>query len=325
LKQKKPGPPQKARRDGGGASAREVAPGADGLSAPELALVRLALAEDLPRGDVTSRAIFAPALRARAAIVARERAVVAGLAAAIAAFREIEPSIEARAETKSGAPVRDGDRVEPGESVLRLEGHALAILAGERTALNFLARLSGVATAARAYVDAVAGTGVRILDTRKTTPGWRTLEKAAVRAGGGENHRADASSMILVKDNHRALAGGIAACLPRVAEFRARSGGGKPGGASAIEAEFEADSLDDVSTLVGAGVDRILLDNMDVAMLREAVAIARSANRAIALEASGGVRLDNVRAIAESGVDSISVGAITHSARAIDFSLEVAS
>ncbi|MFN0150646.1 MAG: carboxylating nicotinate-nucleotide diphosphorylase [bacterium] len=320
---KRPGPPAEARRGGSGANTREDAARADGLTESELALVRLALVEDLPRGDVTSRAIFAPSLRARAAIVAREPAVVAGLAAAVAVFREIEPSIDARAEKQSGAPVRDGDSVAPGDSVLRLDGHALAILAGERTALNFLARLSGVATAARAYVDAVSGTGARILDTRKTTPGWRTLEKAAVRAGGGENHRLDASSMILVKDNHRILAGGLAACLPRVAEFRSKTGGGKPGSAKPLPLEVEAESLEDVRMLVDAGVDHILLDNMDVATLREAVAIARRGGRAITLEASGGVRLDTVRAIAETGVDAISAGAITHSARAIDFSLEV--
>jgi len=317
------GPPRAAHRAGDGARARDGEPSAEGLSAAELSLVRLALAEDLPRGDVTSRAIFAPSLRARAAIVARERAVVAGLAAAIAVFREIEPAIDVRAEKRGGAAVRDGDRVEAGDSLLRLDGHALAILAGERAALNFLARLSGVATAARAYVDAVAGTGVRILDTRKTTPGWRTLEKAAVRAGGGENHRVDASSMILVKDNHRALAGGLDACLPRVAEFRSRGTGGKAAEAKSIPLEVEAESLGDVRMLVDAGVDRILLDNMDVATLREAVAIARRATGAIVLEASGGVRLETVRAIAETGVDAISVGAITHSARAIDLSLEI--
>jgi nicotinate-nucleotide pyrophosphorylase (carboxylating) len=316
---------ERGRRDGRATDDRSGESGA--LSEPELSLVRLAIAEDLPRGDITSRALFPPGLRAHARIVARENAVIAGLAAADAVFREIEPNIDARAEKADGTPVRDGDLVTPGDTVLRLDGHALAILAGERTALNFLARLSGVATVTRAFVDAVAGTGVRVLDTRKTTPGWRTLEKAAVRSGGGTNHRLDASSMILVKDNHRLLAGSVKACLAGISEFEARLAGGAPARAGSaakrLPVEIEAESLEDVRALVGAGVERILLDNMPVAMLREAVAIARASGRAIAIEASGGVRLENARAIAETGVDAISVGALTHSARAIDFSLEI--
>jgi nicotinate-nucleotide pyrophosphorylase (carboxylating) len=324
--------PRTDRREGGRAPHPSISSGAFGTASPlsdaELSLVRLAIAEDLPRGDITSRALFAPGLRARARVVARENAVVAGLAAADAVFREIEPNIELRAEKADGSRVRDGDVVSAGDTVLRVEGHALAILAGERTALNFLARLSGVATATRAFVDAVAGTGVQVLDTRKTTPGWRTLEKAAVRSGGGTNHRPDASSMILVKDNHRVLAGSVKACLAGISEFEAQRAGAQPARAGSAAAkrlpvEIEAESLEDVRALVAAGVERILLDNMAVAMLREAVAIARASGRTIALEASGGVRLENARAIAETGVDAISVGALTHSARAIDFSLEI--
>jgi nicotinate-nucleotide pyrophosphorylase (carboxylating) len=290
--------------------------GAAALSEAERALVRLAIAEDLPSGDVTSEAIVPADLLARAVVVAREAAVVAGLEAARAVFAEVEPRVAARAERAGGAPVGDGDRVLPGDQVLALEGPARGILAAERTALNFLGRLSGVATLTRAFVDAVSGTGVQILDTRKTTPGWRSLEKAAVRAGGGVNHRADASTMILVKDNHRALLGGVRACLDGLAAARAR-------GRSDLPVEIEADDLADVCALVEAGASRILLDNMSPAALRRAVDAARGSGRRVTLEASGGVRLETVRAIAETGVDAVSVGALTRSARWIDFSLEV--
>jgi nicotinate-nucleotide pyrophosphorylase (carboxylating) len=306
-----------------------AADAAGGLSAAERALVRMALAEDLPGGDATSEAIVPADRTARAAVVAREAAVVAGLTVAAEVARAVDARILARAERSDGTPVADGDRVVAGERVLALDGPARGILAAERTLLNFLGRLSGVATTTRAFVDAVAGTGVRILDTRKTTPGWRSLEKAAVRAGGGTNHRIDASSMILVKDNHRLLLGGMAPCLAalgRGAGALAAAGGGAAGSSSrtrGLPVEVEADSLADVCALIDAGVDRILLDNMDLATLERAVASIRGSGRAIFVEASGGVRLDTVRAIALTGVDAISIGALTRDARWIDFSLDV--
>ncbi len=288
------------------------------LTDAELALVRMAIAEDLPDGDATSEAIVPADLAARAAIVAREPAVVAGLAAAVAVAREVDPRVRARAERSDGTPLGDGALVAAGERVLAFDGPARGILAAERTALNFLGRLSGVATLTRAFVDAVAGTGVRILDTRKTTPGWRSLEKAAVRAGGGENHRMNASEMLLVKDNHRALLGGVRGCIDRLGARTRTDRDGRP-----LPLEIEADDLTDVCSLIDAGAGRILLDNMDLAALRRAVAAIRGSGRAIAIEASGGVRLDTVRAIAETGVDAISIGAITKDARWIDFSLEI--
>ncbi len=289
---------------------------ADVLSEAERALVRLAIAEDLPSGDATSEAIVPADLLARAAVVAREPAVVAGLDVARAVFAEVEPRLAARAARADGSRVADGDRVAAGDQVLAIEGPARGILAAERTALNFLGRLSGVATITRAFVEAVSGTGVRILDTRKTTPGWRSLEKGAVRAGGGVNHRADASAMILVKDNHRALLGGARACLARLDAAGARARADLP-------VEIEADDLADVCELVEAGAARILLDNMSPPTLRRAVAAARGSGHRVFLEASGGVTLETVRAIAETGVDAISVGALTRAARSIDFSLEV--
>lgn len=288
---------------------------APSLTGAERALLRLAIAEDLPEGDATSDALVPPEMVARAVVVAREAAVIAGLEVARAAFAEVEPRVVARSARADGSPLADGARVAAGESVMAIEGPARGILAAERTALNFLGRLSGVATMTRAFVDAVAGTGVIILDTRKTTPGWRSLEKAAVRAGGGVNHRANASEMVLVKDNHRALLGGAQACLERL-ERPGRPHAGLP-------IEIEADDLADVCALVEAGAERILLDNMAPDTLRRAVAAARGSGREVFLEASGGVRLETARAVAESGVDAISVGALTRAARWIDFSLEV--
>jgi nicotinate-nucleotide pyrophosphorylase (carboxylating) len=285
-----------------------------GLTVAEMALVRAALAEDLPSGDATSEALIPAGLAARAVVVAREAAVLAGISVARAVFAAVEPRIATRAERAGGAALEEGVAVAAGEQVLAIEGPARGILAAERTALNFLGRLSGVATMTRAFVDAVAGEGVMILDTRKMTPGWRSLEKAAVRAGGGVNHRANASEMILVKDNHRALLGGARACFERLERSAPRA---------RVPVEIEADDLAEVRALIEAGAERILLDNMPPEALRRAVAVARGSGRAVFLEASGGVRLETARAIAETGVDAISVGALTRSARWIDFSLEV--
>jgi nicotinate-nucleotide pyrophosphorylase (carboxylating) len=270
--------------------------------------IRRALAEDLGTGDITSEA-FIPALqRSEAMIIAKEDCVVAGMNAAVEVFRQIDPKIEIAALKE------DGDRVARGEQVLRAEGPTRALLAAERTALNFLQQLSGIATLTREFVDAVAGTKAVILDTRKTTPGLREFERAAVRAGGGTNHRFGLFDQILAKDNHLAVAND--AVTLQAAIDRAKTA--KPD----ITIEIEADHLDQVRMLCGLrGVDIILLDNMSNDQMREAVGIR--GDQPILLEASGGVNLRTVRAIAETGVDRISVGALTHSARAADFSMEI--
>lgn len=275
------------------------------LTAPELdRVVRDALAEDVGGGDLTSEGVLEAEALCRAAIVLKEPGVVCGLAACEAVFRALDPEIRFQA---LGA---DGDRVtQAPTAVARVEGSARAVLAGERTALNLLGRLCGIATLTRRFVDAVAGTGAVILDTRKTTPGLRALEKYAVLCGGGRNHRFGLDDGILIKDNHLRLAGGIRAAVERMR----RTGTDLP-------IEVEAETLEDVREALEAGVDAILLDNMGLDELRRAVALTGGRAK---LEASGGVSLETVRAIAETGVDFISVGALTHSARALDVSLEV--
>ena len=241
--------------------------------------------------------------RARARIVQRTPGVIAGLGVAEAVFRRVDPEL-------AWSPLAtDGDRREPGP-VAVLEGAVASILTGERVALNFLGRLSGVATLTGHYVAAVEGTGVQILDTRKTTPGLRSLEKQAVAAGGGRNHRFGLHDAVLVKENHAASAGGVGEATRRALE-------GAPAG---VPVEVECATQGEVDEALDAGADRILLDNMSPADLRRAV--ERVAGRA-ELEASGGVTLENVREIAETGVDFVSVGALTHSAPALDVSLEL--
>jgi nicotinate-nucleotide pyrophosphorylase (carboxylating) len=269
--------------------------------------IGIALAEDIGSGDATVEFFIDPAQLAAARIFAREPAVVAG--AAVAA--EVFTRVDARTAVKIERP--DGSAVSPGQTVLTLHGLAGSMLTAERVALNFLQRLSGVATLTRRFVDAVAGTPAKILDTRKTTPGLRALEKAAVLAGGGHNHRMGLYDMVMVKDNHL-LASSQTDAL-QAAIHRARAA--RPD----LRIELEADTLDQVRRfLTLSGVDVILLDNMDPAQLRAAVAAGRG--RAIQFEASGGVTLETVGAIAATGVQWISAGALTHSARAIDFSLE---
>lgn len=271
-------------------------------------LIDTALAEDVGDGDRTTAWIVPAEREVRAAVMAKAEAVVAGLEAAIGTFRRLDPGVRVEASRRDGEPAR------PGDVVLRVEGSTRAILTAERTALNFLARLSGIATLTRRFVDAVAGTGARIVDTRKTTPGWRALEKAAVRAGGGKNHRLGLYDMVLVKENHIAVAGGIEAALARV---RASNREGLP-------VEVEVRTLEELEMALRLEPDRILLDNMSVAELAEAVRRVRArGGRRPELEASGNVTLENVRAVAETGVDLISVGALTHSAPAADFSLLV--
>jgi nicotinate-nucleotide pyrophosphorylase (carboxylating) len=262
--------------------------------------VRAWLAEDLGEGDLTSEAIVPEDATAEATILLKERGVVCGLDVARAVFAELDPNVRLEALAS------DGDQTE-GE-IVRLEGRARALLGGERLALNLLGRLSGIATLTRRYVDAVAGTGAEILDTRKTTPGLRLLEKYAVRCGGGRNHRLTLDDGILIKDNHLRVAGSIGAAV----ELAQTTG---------AEVEVKCDTLEQVEEAFAARADVILLDNMTPALLTQAVALTGGRAK---LEASGGVTLDNVRAIAETGVDFVSIGALTHSAHALDVSMEVA-
>ena len=268
--------------------------------------IAVALAEDLGSGDLTSR-YFVGDERRSARIFAKEPAVAAGIGTGAEVFRRVDPQIEVRVVHG------DGSTLEKGDTVLEINGAVRSILTAERVALNFIQRLSGIATLTRRFVEAVAGTRARILDTRKTTPGLRALEKAAVVAGGGVNHRFGLYDMVMVKDNHFA-ADRPADHLPAaIRAFRA----GHPG----VRVELEADTLEQVRRfLTFTGVDVILLDNMTCAQMTEAVALG--AGR-VQFEASGGVTLATVAAIAATGVDFISVGALTHSAPAIDFSLEL--
>ena len=265
-------------------------------------LIQRALDEDLGAGDLTSRAVVPEGSLASGVVIAKADGVVAGVDVAAAVFAAVDPElpVELRAT--------DGDRVAPGDELLALRGDARAILAGERVALNLLGRLSGVATLTARYVAAVDGTGTRILDTRKTTPGMRALEKAAVVAGGGTSHRFGLYDAILVKENHVRVAGGVG-------EAARRALAGAPSG---VVVEIEVEDLDELDEALEAGIGRVLLDNMGPDALRAAV--ERTAGRA-ELEASGGITLDTVRAVAETGVDFISVGALTHSAPALDVSL----
>ncbi len=271
--------------------------------------VRAALAEDIGSGDATTLATVPAAVRATALLRAREPLTVAGLAFAEAAFQALWPRVKVR------RLVCDGDRVRTGTTMMKIAGPARALLTAERVALNFVQRLSGVATLTARYVEAVRGTGVSILDTRKTTPGWRHFEKYAVVCGGGHNHRFGLHDMILIKDNHLVALRGARPNAIVAAVTRARRNFPR------LKVEVEADTLTQVSQAVAAGADVILLDNMTPAQLRRAVKFV--AGRA-KTEASGGVNLRTVRAIALTGVDSISVGALTHSAPAVDIGLDFA-
>ena len=270
-----------------------------------LRLIDLALAEDRGAGDWTTRWIVSARAKAEGTIIAKEGGVIAGLALGSAVFLRLDPRVEFE------AAVSDGDRVEPGQLVASVSGPARAVLTGERTALNFLQRLSGIATLTRKFVDAVAGTRARILDTRKTTPAWRALEKAAVRAGGGENHRFGLFDLVLIKENHAAVAGGVTEAIRRVQDANNKG----------LRVEVEIHDLTDLRSALDARVDRVLLDNMSLEQIAEAVKLVRKRAAGIEIEASGNMTLERVRAVAEAGVDFISVGAITHSATALDLSL----
>jgi nicotinate-nucleotide pyrophosphorylase (carboxylating) len=267
-------------------------------------IVRNALNEDGAEEDITTIVTIVGIRRGHGSLVARAKGVIAGVPLAVAAFRVMDPKMTARVD------VPDGASVQAGSTVLFVSGRARALLSAERVALNFMQRLSGIATLTRHFVDAVAGTGARILDTRKTTPGLRVLEKYAVRAGGGFNHRMSLADSVLIKDNHLvALSGNLEKAVSNARQYTARF----------VRVEVECDSADQVKRALDAGADVVLLDNMN---LRTLAACVKAAKGKAITEASGGVNLSNVRAIAECGVDWISVGALTHSAPALDLALD---
>jgi len=272
-------------------------------------VVRAALAEDVGAGDITTESTVPAELRAQAVIIAKEPCVVAGMPLVAAVFAELDPHLQV------DVLVQDGSLAELKKTVCRIDGSAHAILTGERTALNFLQRLSGIATLTREFVELVAGTKAQILDTRKTTPTLRLLDKYAVAIGGGTNHRMGLFDAVMIKDNHRAI----------LARLGPNALGDAVGAARKNHPEapviIEADTLEQAEEALDVGADQILLDNMTLDELREAVKLV--AGRA-KTEASGGVRLTNVADIAAAGVDYISIGALTHSARAVDFSMEMA-
>jgi nicotinate-nucleotide pyrophosphorylase (carboxylating) len=270
--------------------------------------IDVALREDIGEGDITTQLVVPENAKARARVIPREKAVIAGTSPAAEVFRRVDPQLEVR------IALTDGTAVLGGETILEIGGSARSILAAERVALNFLQRLSGIATLTRAFVESIGKNPAKIMDTRKTTPGLRALEKAAVVAGGGINHRSGLFDMILVKDNHLVAQPDLAQLAAAVREAKSRN--------SSMLVEVEADSLEQVRALVQIeDIDIILLDNMETAEMREAIALGR--NRKVKFEASGGVNLKTVRRIAATGVDFISVGALTHSAPAIDLSLEL--
>jgi nicotinate-nucleotide pyrophosphorylase (carboxylating) len=273
----------------------------EGLDLDEF--VRRVLAEDLGKGgDVTSRATIAEDARFTAEMNARQAIVVAGIEVAAAFFRALDAQVQIE------LLANDGDGVEHGATLMRLGGNARAMLAAERPALNTLQHLSGVATLTRQYVDAIAGTGAVLLDTRKTIPGLRILEKFATRMGGAHNHRMRLDDGILIKDNHVAVCGGVAEAVRRAKAAN-----------TALQVQVEVDRIDQIEPALSAGADRLLLDNMDPRLLREAVRIV--AGR-VPLEASGGVTLETIRFMAETGVDFISLGRITQSVPAVDIGLD---
>ncbi|HAR99049.1 MAG TPA: carboxylating nicotinate-nucleotide diphosphorylase [Syntrophus sp. (in: bacteria)] len=267
-------------------------------------ILRQALAEDIGPGDVTTAAVLTGDERGQARAIAKSDLVVAGADV----FREVFTLLDASLEVALSR--RDGDRARPGDSLAELTGRLGSILTAERTALNFFQRLCGIATLTRRFVEEIDGTGARILDTRKTAPGLRLLDKYAVRVGGGRNHRFALFDGVLIKDNHIAAAGGIAAAVAKVHQTVAHL----------MKIEVECKNAAEVEEALAAGADAVMLDNMDLPAMREAVALVRGR---VPLEASGNVTLANVRRVAETGVDFISVGALTHSVAAADISLNI--
>ena len=267
-------------------------------------LIDLALKEDIGPGDITTDNLVAPDTQGRGTILAKQDLVIAGLNVAEAVFRALEPEIVFTARFS------DGDRIKAGNEVVHIEGTLGALLKGERTALNFLQRLSGIATQARAYATEVAGTGVKLVDTRKTTPGWRVLEKYAVRIGGAHNHRMGLYDGVLIKDNHIAVCGGIGEAVKKAR--RAIS--------HLVKVEVEAASLEEAEEALAAGADIIMLDNMDLQQIEDAV---RLIDKKALVEISGGVTRNRLKELARTGVDLISIGALTHSAVAVDLSMRI--
>lgn len=286
-----------------------LGPAAAALPPAVYRLIDLALDEDLGRGDVTTESIFRPEEEAAAVMLAKSDLTLSGLDVAAAVFQRVDPRL------RSLALLPDGTRVVPGTEVFEVRGPVRAILSAERTALNFVQRLCGTATLARRYVDAVAGTRACIVDTRKTVPGFRFLDKRAVRHGGASNHRADLGSGVLIKDNHVAAAGGVAAAIRRVKEQAPHT----------LRIECEVSALSQINEALAAQVDILLLDNFSPAQVQEALALLppKGDPRRPLIEVSGGVNLSTVRLYAEAGADLISVGALTHSAAAADLSLEI--
>jgi nicotinate-nucleotide pyrophosphorylase (carboxylating) len=272
------------------------------------ALIEAALIEDVGPGDFTTLWTVAEDATNRAAIVAKQQLTVSGIELARAVFGRTGPDLAVE------VGVGDGEGADPGDVVMRIEGRTRGILTGERVALNFLGRLSGIATFTHRFVEAVAGTDAQVIDTRKTTPGWRALEKQAVSDGGGTNHRMGLHDMVMIKDNHIAAAGGPEHAVARVRHHNDIG----------IPVQVEVTSIHELTRVLPLGVDRILLDNMSLETLREAVRRVKAyGDRAPITEASGNVSLGTVRSIAETGVDQISVGALTHSAPVADLSLRI--
>ena len=267
-------------------------------------LIRTALEEDIGSGDITTSCIVEPEAQGKGRIVAKEALVLAGIDVARQVFWAVDK------ELKVHLPLKDGSRASKGDLLLEVAGRLAAILMAERTALNFLQRLSGIATLTRAFVDKTGGTRARILDTRKTTPGYRFLEKAAVRVGGGYNHRFGLYDGVLIKDNHIAAAGSIQKAVQAALNSTAHT----------LRVEVEVETLDQLAEAIAAGAHSVMLDNMDLETMAEAV---RRTKGKVPLEASGGITLGNVGEIAATGVDLISVGALTHSARAVDMSMDI--
>jgi nicotinate-nucleotide pyrophosphorylase (carboxylating) len=265
-------------------------------------IIEIALAEDIHTGDITTLAMLPKARRMRARLIAKEPLVLAGLSVAERVFARLDPSI------RFEAAFADGDPLQTGDVIARLEGDASALLQGERVSLNLLQRMCGIATQTAAYVKEVEGTGARVVDTRKTTPGLRVLEKYAVRVGGGTNHRTGLYDGVLIKENHIAAAGGILEAVRRARAYIPHT----------LKVEIETESLEQVALALEAGADIIMLDNMSLPEMSEAVLLI--GGRAL-VEASGGVNLNSIRAIAQTGVDILSVGALTHSVRAADISM----
>ncbi|MBZ5523099.1 MAG: carboxylating nicotinate-nucleotide diphosphorylase [Acidobacteriia bacterium] len=280
------------------------------------AILEHALLEDKATSDTTSRACIDPQQRATATILAKEDCILAGVGAIAQIFEvyeRLDPNVIGHPEVISHGEIFDGVRLHRGQSIAVIRHNARVLLSCERVILNILQRLSGIATLTRKFVDAIQGTNTRILDTRKTVPGLRILDKYAVRCGGGHNHRLDLSDGVLIKNNHIALAGGVAAALRKAIENRR---GGQP-------IEIEVRTMAELEEALANGAEAVLLDNMTVENARLAVARARSHSRRIPIEVSGGIKLENVRAYAELGVDYISVGTLTHSPQAVDLSMPI--